>query len=58
MKGDMPEEGRMDVTFDKNFACSGYNKGTILIHYRFKGCNRNGVNVPGISRYAYLPDTP
>ena len=57
MKGDMPE-GRMDVKFDKNFACSGYEKGSIIISYQFNGCYRNGINIPGTSRIAYLPDNP
>lgn len=57
MVGDMPE-GKMVVNKDKKTKCDGYPAGTIIISYSFNGCHRNGVNVPGTSRTAYLPDTP
>ena len=57
MVGDMPE-GKMRVTVDNKMVCDGHPPGTIIISYQFGGCHRNGVNVPGTSRTAYLPNTP
>lgn len=55
MIGDMPD-GKMTHYIDKNMKCEGYPPGTIAISYQMFGCKRNGVNVPGTTRNAYLPN--
>ena len=56
MIGDMPD-GKMTHNVDKNMKCEGHGPGTIVINYQMFGCKRNGVNVPGTTRIAYLPNT-
>lgn len=55
MIGDMPD-GKMTHYIDKNMKCEGYPPGIIAISYQMFGCKRNGVNVPGTTRNAYLPN--
>ena len=56
MTGDQPD-GKMTVDVQRNMPCQGYEgTRTIVITYRMYSCNRNGRNVPGTTRVAYLPD--
>ena len=55
MMGDQPD-GVFSQTVDKNMRCAGYNCGTIVINYNFKGGSRNGRAFPGTARTGYLPD--
>lgn len=57
MTGDQPD-GKMWVDVDKNMACQGYPRGTIVINYNFPSGKRNGRSYTGTSRTAYLPNTP
>lgn len=55
MTGDQPD-GTISINVDKNMKCAGYNCGTIIINYNFKGGVREGRPFPGTSRTGYLPD--
>lgn len=55
MTGDQPN-GTINTRKDKNLRCEGYENGSIVISYSFKGTEINGKHVPGTSRTAYLPD--
>lgn len=46
------------MNIDKNMACQGHPKGTIIINYHFPSGKRNGKHYSGTSRVAYLPNTP